>query len=73
MTIYIILFISNNISIYLSLFISIYLEETHAIADNILDSDIVGSKFELHLYYYIHFWTNAPWERYVPLIPSARG
>ena len=29
------------------------------------------SEFELLLHYYIHFWTNTPWERYDPLYPPA--
>ena len=32
-----------------------------------LNYDIVVSEFELQLRYYIHFWTNNPWEKYEPL------
>ena len=37
---------------------------------NVLESDIVVSEFKLQLRYYIHFWTNAPLERYEALYPS---
>ena len=30
----------------------------------LLDHILKMSQFELKSYYYIHFWTNAPWERY---------
>ena len=30
----------------------------HGVVANVLDCDIVVSKFEFHLCYYIHFWTN---------------
>ena len=31
----------------------------YSVVANILDCDIVGSKFKLQLCSYIHFWTNA--------------
>ena len=34
-------------------------ESPHGIEANLLDSDIVISKFKLQLCYYIHFQTNA--------------
>ena len=29
------------------------------------------SEFKLQLHYYIHFWTNAPWERYEFSYPTS--
>ena len=40
---------------------------------NMLDCYIVVSKFELQMCYYIHFQTNAPWERHEPSYPPAGG
>ena len=37
---------------------------------NVLDSDIVVSKFEFQS---VHFPTNAPWQRYEPLYPPIYG
>ena len=31
---------------------------------NMLDCVIVASEFKLQLHSYLHFWTNAPWEKY---------
>ena len=31
---------------------------------NVLDSDIVINEFKLQSCYYVHFRTNAPWEKY---------
>ena len=33
---------------------------------NIFNCKIVRSEFELKLHYYLHFWTNALWERHEP-------
>ena len=38
----------------------------HSLMANVLDCDIIVSKFKLQLSYYIHFQTNALWERYEP-------
>ena len=35
------------------------------------DCEIVECEFKLQLYYYIHFQTNAPWERCEPPYPPA--
>ena len=31
----------------------------YGVVTNVLDCDIVESKFKIQLHYYIHFWTNA--------------
>ena len=38
---------------------------------NVLDSDIVVSKFKLQLGYYVHFWTNTLGKGMNSLIPPA--
>ena len=35
----------------------------------VLDRDIIVSKFEFQLHYYVHFQTNTPWKSINPLIP----
>ncbi len=40
---------------------------------NVLDYDIVVSEFEFQSRYYVHFRTNAPWERSEPLYPPSYG
>ena len=48
--------------------------DLHAILAQVWDCDILVSKFEFLLCYYVHFWANAPWERYEPsLIPPDMG
>ena len=36
--------------------------------DKIIDCSLEVSKFKLLSFYYVHFRTNAPWERYEPLL-----
>ena len=37
-------------------------ESPHGVVENILDCDIVISKFKFYLCYYVHFWTNTLWK-----------
>ena len=37
---------------------------------DMLDCDIVVSEFELQSCYYVHIWTNAPWEKYELYLPG---
>ena len=32
----------------------------------VVDCSLEINEFELYLRYYIHFWTNASWEKYEP-------
>ena len=41
-------------------------ESPYGVVTNTLDYKKVVNKFKLQLCYYIHFQTNAPWERYEP-------
>ena len=38
-----------------------------------VDCNIVASEFEPQSHYYIHFWTNAPRERYEPPYSHSYG
>ena len=38
-----------------------------------MDCEIVVSEFVLQSRYYVHFWTNSPWERYEPPYPPSYG
>ena len=41
---------------------------------NLQDYGLNISEFKLQSRYYIHFWTNAPWEKYdTPLLPPDIG
>ena len=43
----------------------------HGVVVNMLDCDIIASKFELQSWYYIHFQTNTYGKSTDPLMPPA--
>ena len=45
----------------------------HDIIDKVLHRKLEIIEFELQLYYYNHFQTNAPWKRYDPSYPTSYG